>query len=90
MVIKCPVTTRLSLALSDPSTSPPDFFLLSVLLTKDWTGADIPKNKMQRYRLDVSSAEGSHLGTSVLYDQYCEFPSINPKVRVRCKLACFF
>ncbi|CAN0211916.1 unnamed protein product, partial [Hapterophycus canaliculatus] len=35
---------------------------------------------MQRYRLDASSEEGSLSGTSTLYGQSCDFPSINPKV----------
>ncbi|CAM9271037.1 unnamed protein product [Scytosiphon promiscuus] len=44
----------------------------------DWS--KLPKNKLQRCRLDVSSQEGSLVETSLLYGKNCDFPSINPKV----------
>eukprot|EP00752_Nemacystus_decipiens_P007508 g6709.t1 len=41
---------------------------------------ELPKNKLQRYRVEVTSQEGSLVSTSVLYDKNVDFPSINPKV----------
>ncbi|CAM9278896.1 unnamed protein product [Ectocarpus sp. 6 AP-2014] len=44
----------------------------------DWK--KLPKNKLQRYRLDVSSKEGSLVSSSTLYGKNIEFPKVNPKV----------
>lgn len=44
----------------------------------DWKG--FPKNKLQRYRVEVASKEGSLVDTSLLYGKNIDFPSINPKV----------
>eukprot|EP00903_Cladosiphon_okamuranus_P006159 g6060.t1 len=41
---------------------------------------DLPENKMQRYRVEVNSEEGSLVDVSVLYGKAIDFPTINPKV----------
>ncbi|CAN0221448.1 unnamed protein product, partial [Ectocarpus fasciculatus] len=41
----------------------------------DWK--KLPKNKLQRYRLDVSSKEGSLVSSSNLYEKAIEFPKVS-------------
>ena len=45
---------------------------------------EVPKNKLQRYRMDLSSPAGAFSSKAILYNQHLDFPVVNPRVRVAC------